>query len=118
MDLSAAVNTLFDRLERYTPVFVPRGPSTKTAAAVTLLMLALVGVALSKRLRDALASEAAEDIAREVAIAVGAVVAVLACGSKLQTTLYDFQMHVANRQHFTNLKWIPLYLQAAGACGS
>ena len=112
-DLADAVNTFFDRLETYAPVFVPRTPSVVVSLIVTLFALVVARCMLRPRLRRAFESDDVERVAREMALAAGTVGLVLACGVALQMTIYYLQMFASNKQHFTNLKWIPLYLAAA-----
>ena len=114
-DLVLAVDRFFDRLQNALPVYVRRGPSFALALAVALVLSVAARMRLRPRLRAARAAGDAEELARQSSFAVAASVAILAIAVATQRLVYYLQMFAANRQHFTNLMWLPLYSKAVRA---
>lgn len=112
MTLADAVNAIFDRMTPTLPVYVSVMPSIYTALTVGL---SVFFVALPVILYDRSKHKKSTSVPMRLRWLVMLVVLLATCStlySQTQTVVFRTHMLVANKQHFANVHWLPLYAQA------
>jgi low affinity Fe/Cu permease len=112
MALPEAVNVFFDRMSTTLPEYVSPTPALLFAILITSVLLLLLRPTVEKQRKIAMASDATADQLTHIlsVTMLGALGLVLVGG--IRDKIFNFQMIVANKQHFANVHWVHEYAQA------
>ena len=112
MALVDAVNIFFDRMSTTLPEYVSPTPALLLSIVLTAVILSLLRPTVEKQRKIAMASDAtADQLTHILSVTMLGVLGVVLVGG-IRDKIFDFQMIMANKQHFANVHWVHEYAQA------
>ena len=112
MALAEAVNVFFDRMSNTLPEYVSPTPALLLSILITAVLLLLLRPTIEKQRKLAMASDAtADQLTHILSVTMTGVLGLVLVGA-IRDKIFNYQMIVANKQHFANVHWTHEYAQA------